>query len=57
MGLHGQWAKMQEKYNLSMPQDEGQRYVDQELGKVVERLEQKCEPCEGVVSMLQRSEK
>ena len=57
MGFKGQLAKLQEKYNFSMPQEEVQRYVDQELGKICERLEQKCEPCEGVMPVLERLQK
>lgn len=54
MGFKGQLAKLQEKYNFAMPQDEVQRYVDQELGKICEALEKKCEPCEGVTPVLER---
>ena len=57
MGFKSQLAKIQEKSNFQMPQDEVTRYVDQELGKICEALEQKCEPCEGVMPVLERLDK
>lgn len=54
MGFKGQLAKLQEKYNFSMPQEEVQRYVDQELGTICAALEKKCEPCDGVMPVLEQ---
>lgn len=57
MGFKGQLAKLQEKYGFTMSQEEVQQYVDRELGTICKRLEQKCEPCEGVMPVLERLEK
>lgn len=54
MGFKGQLAKLQEKYNFSMPQQDVDRYVSQELGTICAALEKKCEPCEGVTPVLER---
>lgn len=44
---------LQKKHAFSMSQDEVDDYVDRELGKVIEKLSEKCEECSGVTPQLE----
>lgn len=45
---------LQDKYHLQLSDAELDEYVARELGKVVETLEKKAEPCAGVVEVLEQ---
>lgn len=42
------------KYNFTLTDEEFDTYVDRELGKVIETLEKKAQPCPGVMEELER---
>ncbi|KAF2215188.1 hypothetical protein CERZMDRAFT_56789 [Cercospora zeae-maydis SCOH1-5] len=44
---------LQKKHNFSMPQDEVDKYVDMELGRVTAKLSEKCVECPGVTEQLE----
>lgn len=52
--FRGMMTSLQKKYGFSMPDDEFNNYVDRELGKVIETLEKKAQPCEGVMPVVQK---
>lgn len=52
--FRGMMVSLQKKYNLTLSEEEMNEYVDRELGKVVEMLEQKAKPCVGVMEELER---
>lgn len=45
---------LQKKHNFTMKQDELEEYVQAELGKVVEKLMEKAEPCPGAPEELEK---
>lgn len=47
-------VSLQHKYGFSLPDDELDAYVARELGKVVEMLEAKAQPCAGALAELER---
>lgn len=44
---------LQKKHSFDMSQDEVDDYVDRELGKVIEKLSEKCTECTGVTPQLE----
>jgi len=44
---------LQKKHNFEMSKDEVDDYVDRELGKVIEKLSEKCQECTGVTEQLE----
>lgn len=50
--FRGMMVSLQKKYDFTMPEEEFNSYVDRELGKVVEMLEQKARPCVGSMEVL-----
>jgi len=50
--FRGMMVSLQKKYNITMSEEEMDGYVDKELGKVVETLEKKAQPCPGVMEIL-----
>lgn len=55
--FRGMMGGLQEKYNFSMPEDQLNDYVERELGAVIAKLDQKAQPCEGVVPELEKLKK
>jgi beta-phosphoglucomutase-like phosphatase (HAD superfamily) len=47
-------TSLTKKYGFELPEKELDDYVDRELGRVTEALEQRAEPCEGAVEVVQR---
>ncbi|KAF2405637.1 phosphoglycolate phosphatase [Trichodelitschia bisporula] len=52
--FRGMMKGLQEKHNFTMPQDEMEAYVDRELGAVISKLSKSCEPCPGVIEVIER---
>lgn len=52
--FRGMMLGLQDKYHLQLSDAELDEYVARELGKVVETLEKKAEPCAGVVEVLEQ---
>jgi len=52
--FRGMMVSLTKKYDFTLTPDEFDAYVDRELGKVIEMLEKKAEPCEGVIPVLQK---
>lgn len=52
--FRGMMVSLQKKYGLKLQDDEFDQYVDRELGKVVETLEKKAEPCVGANQVLEK---
>jgi HAD superfamily hydrolase (TIGR01509 family) len=52
MNFRGMLTKLCEKFNISLTPAELDDYVDRELGKVIETLEKKAQPCPGVMEEL-----
>ncbi|KAH0282410.1 HAD-like protein [Aureobasidium namibiae CBS 147.97] len=52
--FRGMMVSLQKKYGFEIPEDEFNAYVDRELGKVVETLEKKAEPCAGATEVLEK---
>ncbi|KAF2492795.1 HAD superfamily hydrolase [Lophium mytilinum] len=50
--FRGMMTSLCKKYNFTLTDSEFDAYVDRELGKVIETLEKKAQPCPGVVSEL-----
>lgn len=48
---------LQKKYGFELSQQDLDTYVDRELGKVIETLEKKAEPCPGVMEHLHKLKK
>ncbi|RMY64036.1 hypothetical protein D0863_10111 [Hortaea werneckii] len=53
MGFKGQLAQLQQKFQFSLPSHVEQAYIDRELAVICENLAKECEPCEGVLSVLE----
>ena len=53
MGFKGQLAQLQRKFAFSLPADQEQAYIDRELSVVCENLAKECEPCDGVLPVLE----
>ncbi|KAJ9625552.1 hypothetical protein H2203_004309 [Taxawa tesnikishii (nom. ined.)] len=51
--FRGMMVSLQKKYNFEIPPDEFNNYVDRELGKVIETLEKKAQPCVGSMEVLE----
>lgn len=47
-------VSIQKKFDITIPEHEFNAYVDRELGKVVETLEKKAQPCHGSMEVLQK---
>ncbi|KAI7462424.1 HAD-like protein [Hortaea werneckii] len=56
MGFKGQLAQLQRKFSFSLPPDQEQEYIDRELSVICANLAQECEPCDGVLPVLERIE-
>ncbi|KAI7153622.1 HAD-like protein [Hortaea werneckii] len=56
MGFKGQLAQLQQKFSFSLPPDQEQAYIDRELSVICENLAKECEPCEGVLPVLESVE-
>ncbi|KAJ9645705.1 hypothetical protein H2201_003713 [Coniosporium apollinis] len=52
--FRGMMVSLTKKYNFTLTDEEFDTYVDRELGKVVETLEKKAVPCEGVMDELEK---
>lgn len=50
--FRGMMVSLQKKYNITIPDDELEDYVARELGKVIETLEKKAQPCPGSMEVL-----
>lgn len=48
---------LQSRYKFDMEQDEEDSYVERELGKVIEKLNQSAQPCVGVMPVLEKLSK
>ena len=48
---------LQEKYNFTMPESQLEDYVQRELGAVIAKLNEKAQPCEGVIPELEKLKK
>lgn len=55
--FRGMMLGLQKKYGFELSQQELDTYVDRELGKVIETLEKKAEPCPGVMEHLHKLKK
>ena len=51
--FRGMMTSLCNKYNFTLTPDEFDSYVDRELGKVVETLEKKAQPCPGAMAQLE----
>lgn len=51
--FRGMLMSLQKKHGFTLSEEELNSYVDRELGKVVEKLQEKAEPCEGVIPVLE----
>ncbi|GAB1725619.1 hypothetical protein NU195Hw_g6492t1 [Hortaea werneckii] len=54
MGFKGQLAQLQQKFHFSLPLHVEREYIDRELAVICENLAKECEPCEGVLPVLER---
>lgn len=45
---------MEEKYDFQLPDAQREPYIERELGKVIEKLNQKAEPCPGIEAVLKK---
>lgn len=52
--FRGMMVSIQKKFDITIPEHEFNAYVDRELGKVVETLEKKAQPCHGSMEVLQK---
>jgi HAD superfamily hydrolase (TIGR01509 family) len=52
--FRGMMLGLQKKHNFTMPQQELEDYVQAELGKVIEKLNEKCQPVPGVEEELEK---
>ncbi|KAF2843201.1 HAD-like protein [Patellaria atrata CBS 101060] len=52
--FRGMMVSLTKKYNFTLSDEEFDSYVNRELGKVIETLEKKAEPCEGVIEELEK---
>lgn len=50
--FRGMMVSLQKKYDITIPEDEFDAYVNRELGKVIETLEKKAQPCPGSMEVL-----
>lgn len=55
--FRGMMTGLCKKHNITLPQKEMDEYVDQELGEVVKKLNEKAQPCEGVLPELEKLKK
>lgn len=55
--FRGMLLSLQKKHGFELSDEELATYVDRELGKVVEKLEQSAEPCDGVLPVLEQLHK
>jgi len=51
--FRGMMVNLAKKYNLTLSDEELDSYVDRELGKVIETLEAKAQPCPGAIEQLE----
>lgn len=52
--FRGMMVSLTKKYNFTLADEEFDSYVDRELGKVIETLEKKARPCDGVIPELEK---
>ncbi|OCK85606.1 HAD superfamily hydrolase [Lepidopterella palustris CBS 459.81] len=52
--FRGMMTSLCKKYNFTLTPEEFDSYVDRELGKVIETLEKKAQPCPGVMDELEK---
>lgn len=52
--FRGMMVSLTKKYNFTLTDEEFDSYVDRELGKVIETLEKKARPCDGVIPELEK---
>lgn len=55
--FRGMMVSLTKKFGFTLSPDEFDTYVDRELGKVVETLEKKAQPCEGALDELEKLHK
>jgi len=55
--FRGMMVSLTKKYNFTLSDEEFDTYVDRELGKVVETLEKKAQPCPGAIEMVEKLDK
>lgn len=55
--FRGMMVSLQKKYNFTIPDNELEEFVNRELGKVIEKLEAKAQPCVGVIDQLENVKK
>ena len=52
--FRGMMMSLQKKYNFELPHEELERYVKDEEDAVIAKLEEKANPCEGVMDVLKK---
>ncbi|KAF1988768.1 HAD-like protein [Aulographum hederae CBS 113979] len=52
--FRGMMVSLTKKYDFTLTDEQFDKYVDQELGKVVEMLELKARPCDGVMPQIEK---
>lgn len=55
--FRGMVVGLQKRFGFTLPEDELQTYTQRELGEVIKKLEAKAEPCEGVLTELEKLKK
>jgi HAD superfamily hydrolase (TIGR01509 family) len=57
MNFRGMLVALQKKHNFTLSQAELEDYVNKELGKVIEKLNAKAQPCDGAPEELEKLKK
>ena len=52
--FRGMMVGLQEKYHFTMPEQQLEDFVQRELGAVITKLNEKAQPCEGVIPELEK---
>lgn len=55
--FRGMVVGLMDRYKFTMPEQELQDYVERELGAVINKLNAKAQPCEGVMPVLEKTKK
>ncbi|TKA62418.1 hypothetical protein B0A49_08996 [Cryomyces minteri] len=55
--FRGMMTSLEKKFDFQIPEKDFDEYVNRELGKVVEKLEKKAQPCEGSMEVLEQLHK
>ena len=55
--FRGMVVGLQSRYSFTMPEQELNDYVERELGEVINKLNAKAQPCEGVMQSLEKTQK